>query len=110
MRNLFQFVVSISLALSVNAFGESTDGKVSFIRSHTSMHNNGSVANHTTFTLDTSLAAPCAVLYLAPEDKTAMSFLITAKAQNKTIKVSYHKDVLAPWSTDTCSVYSVDLL
>ena len=104
--SVFLFVV----VFVSSAFGDSiVVGKISSLRFHTSAHNTTTVVGHTTFKISASLEPPCTTLYIDPEDKTAVSFLLAAKAQEKEIKVYYQKGVFSPWSNITCSVYAVDI-
>lgn len=98
-----------TLIVSSICIAESASGPISHLRYHTSGHNNENAKKQVTFVIGGPLASPCETLYVAPENDIAISFLLTAKAQGKDITAYYYPTNIAPWSSNTCEVYAVDL-
>jgi len=107
MKKILIFIIMVTF--SNTAFCESAIGTISNLTIHASAHPNPSVQGHTTFNFTASLISPCTTLYLAPEDKTAVSFLLSYKVQKENIRVHYFPNVLSPWSAQTCRVYAIEL-
>ncbi|WNO10800.1 hypothetical protein [Teredinibacter sp. KSP-S5-2] len=111
MKKFIFCLVLLIAAQGVNAAtGKTVSGKVGVLRNHTLIHEQTPVKGFTVFQLDAALVSPCTWLYIAPEDKASLSFLISSKAQNNEVRVYYYTDVVSPWSTMTCAVYAIDLL
>lgn len=105
------FVFSLFLPLiSFAATPQSTVGKVSELRVYMEDHVNVNARGNIGFAIDSPLAAPCTSFYYSANENVATSILIAAKAIDGQVKVSYYTDVVAPWNSKTCKVYTVEAI
>lgn len=100
---LCSFISASSLASEV------VTGKIVSIRTHTYTHNNPGAQGYTSFTLDTTLASPCNRLYVGPEDKLSVTFLLSAQAQKSDVDVYYYTNKTSSWNSTVCNVRAIDI-
>ena len=85
-------------------------GKIRILHTNTSSSSNPQAVEYTEIQLTgVSFEAPCSWLHLKPEDKQALSVLLTAQAQDRDVKVYYRPDVPAPWGAGSCAIGAVVL-
>lgn len=99
---VFSTINSIAMAGTVS-------GTVTLLRAHTNEHDTVSVRQYTAFQVSIPLESPCTWLYISPEDKSTLSFLLAARASASPVTIHYHTTVSAPWHSGSCAVYAVDL-
>jgi len=67
-------------------------------------------AGYTEFRLaEVSLDTPCTWLHIKPEDKSILSILLTAQAQQKEITAYYDPSLPSPWASGSCRVTIVQI-
>ncbi len=105
-------VILISAFLfSTGIFAENpVTGKIRILHTNTTSSGNTLASGFTEIQLvGKSFDSPCGWVHLRPEDKNALSLLLSAQAQNREVKIYYHPDAPSPWAPGSCAISAVQI-
>ena len=109
----YTIFIGLLIIFSNGAFAEtrSLSGQVGLIRLATESHSTVDARSGSVFLIEgDSLVAPCTWLLIKPEDKNALSLLLTAKAMKANVKVFYNLGGSTSWGgASMCEVTNIDI-
>ncbi|WNO07974.1 hypothetical protein [Teredinibacter sp. KSP-S5-2] len=109
--NFYLFLgVFLLSSISFSATPQSTVGNVSELRVYMEDHVNVNARGNIGFAIDSPLVAPCTSFYYSANENVATSILLASKASKNQVKIYYYSDVVAPWNSKTCKVYTVEAI
>ncbi|MBL4703805.1 MAG: hypothetical protein JKY54_04750 [Flavobacteriales bacterium] len=110
MRNLLFTILCLLSSAALAGTQVDASGTITSMRTQTTHHDTTSARGETIFQISGSLAAGCDYLSLEAGNDTAISFLLSAQAQSKAVRVWYYSDVKSTaWST-ACRVANIELI
>ncbi|WP_325892221.1 hypothetical protein [Grimontia sp. NTOU-MAR1] len=110
MKRLKPMLMFPLLIASTCVNAETITSTLDIVRTHTADHPTSAVRQHITVKPTSPLGGNCVWLYLTPEDKSAVSFLLAAKSSGQEVTIHYNFMIKAPWDTSsTCAIMAVDI-
>lgn len=110
-RKSLVLAIAISTApgMAVAATQEEVSGTISSMRSVTTYHTNQASHGEVLFQLSSPLATGCSWLSIKDGNSTTVSFLLSAQAQGKPVRVWYYSDLKSSAWGSACHAANVEI-